>query len=142
MTLKITKRLDFPFVCKRLQKRRARKANAPGRLHHHQQQQQQQRSASFSRRAHKSARFFSAVARVFSSSSRLFLSRVFFSFKLLLEEGLVFSCGVPEGPALGARRTKSRYPARTLSRSPGLTISERAEAERAHRLGRVERDRA
>ena len=117
MTLKITKRLDFPFVCKRLQKRRARKANAPGRLHHHHHQQQQQRSASFSRRAHKSARFFSAVARVFSSSSRLFLSRVFFSFKLLLEEGLVFSCGVPEGPALGARRTKSRYPARTLSRS-------------------------
>ena len=117
MTLKITKRLDFPFVCTRLQKRRAREANAPGRLHHH---HQQQRSASFSRRAHKSARFFSAVARVFSSSSSIgcvSLARVFFSFKLLLEEGLVFSCGVPEGPALGARRTKSRYPARTLSRS-------------------------
>ena len=124
MNLKITKKdwIFLSFVRTRLQKRRARQANAPERLHHHHQQhhQQQQRSASFSRRAHKSARFFSAVARVFSSSSSIgcvSLARVFFSFKLLLEKGLVFSCGVPEGPALGARRTKSRYPARALSQS-------------------------
>ena len=122
--------MDFPFVCTRLQKRRASKANAPERLHHHHhQQQQQQRSASFSRRAHKSARFFSAVARVFSSSSSIgcvSLARVFFSFKLLLEKGLVFSRAGFRRGLLWEREEPNR--GTPLVRFPSLTISERAEA--------------
>ena len=137
MTLKITKRLDFPFVCKRLQKRRARKANAPGRLHHHHHQQQQQRSASFSRRAHKSARFFSAVARVFSSSSSIGCFCVLFVQTFARKGTRLLSCAVPEGPALGAKRTKSRYPA--LCAFPVLRFRSARRRERAHRL---ERDRA
>ena len=124
------KRLDFPFVCTRLQKRRARQANAPERLHHHHQQhhQQQQRFASFSRRARKSARFFSAVARVFSSSSSS--SRgcfcVLFVQTFARKGTRLLSCAVPEGPAFGSEKNQIEVP-RSL-RFPSLTISERAEA--------------
>ena len=121
MNLKITKKdwIFLSFVRTRFQKRRARQANAPERLHHHHQQhhQQQQRSASFSRRARKSARFFSAVARVFSSSSSIGCFCVRFVQTFARKGTRLLSCGVPEGPALGARRTKSRYPARALSQS-------------------------
>ena len=131
MNLKITKKdwIFLSFVRTRLQKRRARQANAPERLHHHHQQhhQQQQRSASFSRRAHKSARFFSAVARVFSSSSSIGCFCVLF-FKLLLEKGLkVFSLLRGSGGAcLWEREEPNR--GTPLVRFPSLTISERAEA--------------
>ena len=134
MNLKITKK-DWIFlskkkiVCTRLQKRRARQANAPERLHHHHQQQhqQQQRFASFSRRARKSARFFSAVVRVFSSSSSIGCFCVLF-FKLLLEKGLkVFSLLRGSGGAcLWEREEPNR--GTPLVRFPSLTISERAEA--------------
>ena len=119
------KKTDFPFVCKRLQKRRVKRTRPDVCTTTSSSSSSKVRVVLSSRT--QIGEVFPAVARVFSSSSIgcVSLARVFFSFKLLLEEGLVFSCGVPEGPALGARRTKSRYPARTLS---GLTISERAEA--------------
>ena len=119
MNLKITKK-DWIFLSfVRLQKRRARQANAPERLHHHHQQhhQQQQRSASFSRRARKSARFFSAVARVFSSSSSTGC------FCVLFVQTFVRGSG---GACLWDREEPNR--GTPLVRFPSLTISERAEA--------------
>ena len=124
MNLKITKK-DWIFLSfVRLQKRRARQANAPERLHHHHHQhhQQQQRFASFSRRARKSARFFSAVARVFSSSSSIGC----FCVQTFARKGTrLLSCGVPEA-CLWEREEPNR--GTPLVRFPSLTISERAEA--------------
>ena len=130
MNLKITKK-DWIFlskkkiVCTRLQKRRARQANAPERLHHHHQQHhhQQQRSASFSRRARKSARFFSAVVRVFSSSSSIGCFCVLFVQTKRDSSSLVRGSG---GACLWEREEPNR--GTPLVRFPSLTISERAEA--------------
>ena len=130
MNLKITKK-DWIFlskkkiVCTRLQKRRARQANAPERLHHHHQQhhQQQQRFASFSRRARKSARFFSAVVRVFSSSSSIGCFCVLFVQTKRDSSSLVRGSG---GACLWEREEPNR--GTPLVRFPSLTISERAEA--------------
>ena len=146
MNLKITKK-DWIFlskkkiVCTRLQKRRARQANAPERLHHHHQQhhQQQQRSASFSRRAHKSARFFSAVARVFSSSSSIGCFCVLFVQTFARKGTRLLSCAVPEGPAFGSEKNQIEVP-RSL-RFPSLTISERAEAGTCAPFRERDRDR-
>ena len=69
--------------------------------------------------AHENRRGFSprAVARVFSSSSSIGCFCVLFVQTFARKGTRLLSCGVPEGPALGARRTKSRYPARALSQS-------------------------
>ena len=133
------KRLDFPFVCTRLQKRRAREANAPERLHHHHQQhqQQQQRTASFSRRARKSARFFSAVARVFSSSSSIGCFCVLFVQTFARKGTRLLSCGVPEGPAFGSEKNQIEVP-----RSCAFPVLRFRSARRRERAHRLERDRA
>ena len=141
MNLKITKK-DWIFLSfVRLQKRRARQANAPERLqhHHHQHHHQQQRFASFSRRARKSARFFSAVARVFSSSSSS--SRgcfcVLFVQTFARKGTRLLSCAVPEGPAFGSEKNQIEVP-----RSCAFPVLRFRSARRRERAHRLERDRA
>ena len=131
------KKTGFSFrLFTRLQKRRARQANAPERLHHHHQQHhhQQQRSASFSRRARKSARFFSAVARVFSSSSSIGCFCVLFVQTKRDSSSLVRGSG---GACFGSEKNQIEVP-----RSCAFPVLRFRSARRRERAHRLERDRA
>ena len=134
------KRLDFPFVCTRLQSDARVKRT---RLNVCTTTTSSTTSSSKGPRrslvAHENRRGFSprAVARVFSSSSSIGCFCVLFVQTFARKGTRLLSCAVPEGPALGAKRTKSRYPA--LCAFPVLRFRSARRRERAHRL---ERDRA
>ena len=95
--------------------------------------------------AHENRRGFSPRLRAsfLRRRRRLEVVSVFFSFKLLLEKGLVFSrARFRRGLPLGARRTKSRYPA--LCAFPVLRFRSARRRVRAHRLEReteIEKER-